>query len=70
MEQISQRIREARLAAHLTQHELAVKIGVTSITPSRWERGLNRPYPRQIAAIAEATGTTVEALLADEAAVA
>lgn len=70
MEQLKHRIREARLAADLTQHELAIKLGVTSITPSRWERGLNRPYPRQLLAIAEATGTTVEALLADEAAVA
>lgn len=69
MEQIAHRIREARLRAGLTQNELATLVGVTSVTPSRWERGINRPFPRQVRAIAEATGTSVNDLLADEAAV-
>ena len=36
-------IRELRDKLRLTQAEFAARIGVSSITISRWERGVNRP---------------------------
>lgn len=65
------RIRQAREAhePRLSQEQLAHAAGVTLVTVSRWERGLNRPFPRQLPAIAEALGVEVEWLLQDEQAV-
>lgn len=52
----AERIKRARLAARLTQDELARKVGVASFTVSRWERGAQEPGRHQYVRIAEATG--------------
>ena len=49
-------IRELRTAANLTQADLAARIGVASITVSRWERGETEPSQSHVAAAAEACG--------------
>lgn len=44
----AQQIREARLALGLTQAALARKMGVESMTVSRWERGELTPHPLRL----------------------
>lgn len=38
-----QRIKELRLERELTQFDLALKLGVTAVTVSRWERDFKPP---------------------------
>ena len=47
-------IRELRDKLRLTQVEFAQRIGVSSITISRWERGANRPLPLGLLGLAKA----------------
>jgi transcriptional regulator with XRE-family HTH domain len=61
-EHIAYRIRAARLAAGLTQAELAARLGTYQPAVSSWERGLIPRAPR-LAQIAEALGVTIEALI-------
>lgn len=54
---IGRRVREARLSAGFTQEQLAQRIGLKSTrTLQRWEAGATKPYPRQLFALARATG--------------
>ena len=63
-EQIGASIKEARLAAGMTQKELAEAVdGLSASAISKAERGLKELTPEQIAAIAEATGS--ESLLGE-----
>lgn len=65
---VGARIAEARRAKGLTQGQLAQAIGASSnMAVSRWERGEIRPSAGHAIALARVLGTTVEALLADEA---
>lgn len=64
------RIAQARSARGLSQETLARTLGVATVTPSRWERGKNRPSAELLAAISEALDVPVEWLLQDEQAVA
>lgn len=64
---IANRIQDARKRANLTQFQLAQKVGVSAMTPSRWETGASKPRRRQVVAVAEALGITVEELTQDEA---
>ena len=57
------RLRTARRAAGLTQKQLAEKLGVESITVSRWERGVTSPSLPRLRRIAEITETTVSDLV-------
>jgi len=41
----NEQLRRAREQHHLTQKELAEKIGVTNITVNRWENGKVKPVP-------------------------
>ena len=41
--EIGNRIRKYREASHLSQKQLAEKIGVSNSRVSNWEQGLNRP---------------------------
>ena len=47
-------IRELRDKLRLTQAEFAQRIGVSSITISRWERVVNRPVPLGLLGLAKA----------------
>lgn len=65
-------LRDLRIAAHLTQREVADAVNremgiahsgpVTAGAVSRWERRLNHPRPRYRRALAAIFSTTVEAL--------
>jgi DNA-binding XRE family transcriptional regulator len=59
---ISERIRAARLAAGLTQAQLASILGTHQSAVSGWERGL-APRAHRLPQIAAALGVTVDALL-------
>jgi len=50
------KIREARLAAGLSQSELARKIRAHPTSVSDWERGRNAPSARHLLSIARVTG--------------
>lgn len=53
----------ARRSVGLTQKQLAVALGVESITVSRWERGVTSPSLPRLRRIAEITETTVSDLV-------
>jgi transcriptional regulator with XRE-family HTH domain len=57
------RLRIARRSVGLTQKQLADKLGVESITVSRWERGVTSPSLPRLRRIAELTETTVSDLV-------
>lgn len=57
------RIKEARLAANLTQKELAEKLGITDATLSGYETGAHDPKSNRLAEIAKICNTTVDFLL-------
>ena len=50
-------VAEARHRAHLTQAELAEKIGTSQATVARWENGAVMPSTKSLKRVAEATGT-------------
>jgi putative transcriptional regulator len=56
------RLRDARLAAGLTQRELAERLGVEQPHIARWESGRQEPLVGMALRIAQALDTTVEAL--------
>jgi transcriptional regulator with XRE-family HTH domain len=60
--QISERIRAARLAAGLTQAQLAATLGTHQSVVAGWERGL-APRAYRLPQIAAALGVTVDALV-------
>lgn len=60
MESMSDRIRQARIGAGLTQTELADRLGVTQSTVNRWEGGRHDPSRETATRIATNLGVTVE----------
>jgi transcriptional regulator with XRE-family HTH domain len=63
MKTISERIKAARVAAGLSQRELADRLGVDPQVISRWERGTARPGRDRLAVLAEFLACRIEALL-------
>jgi transcriptional regulator with XRE-family HTH domain len=57
------RLRTARRSSGMTQKQLADRLGVESITVSRWERGVTTPSLPRLRRIAELTDTTVSDLV-------
>lgn len=57
------KIRQARERKKLTQAQLAARVGVDSMTVSRWERGVFSPTGRHLLALARALDATPEDLL-------
>lgn len=53
-------IEQARVAAGLTQEELAKRIGVSRISVGNWERGVKAPNRKHFLAILAATGFAEE----------
>lgn len=61
------RLRKARLAAGMSQEQLARVINTSERNIRRWESGSNQPRFESVAALAEATGRDVDFFLtADE----
>jgi transcriptional regulator with XRE-family HTH domain len=61
---LGRRLRAARLAAELTQHQLGAFLGLTESNTaapriSRYERGLRDPDPETLQALAKALGVPV-----------
>ena len=65
-EVVGQAIRNARKAADLNQDALAERLGVAQATVCRWEDGTRSLTVSNLAAIADALGTTAADLLADQ----
>lgn len=63
METINDRIAARRRAQKMSQDELARRIGITRVSISKWESGLNQPKGRYLNDLAAALGVTVEWLL-------
>ena len=60
---IGQNIKASRLAVCLTQEQLAERLDISVIHYGRMERGEHRPSIEQLAKIADALNTSIEALL-------
>jgi transcriptional regulator with XRE-family HTH domain len=56
-------LRAARLAAGLTQRQVADALGLPHTYPSRWERGAVRPRPANLLGLADLYGLDAGALL-------
>lgn len=56
-------IRELRTKQHLTQCELAEKIGVSDKAVSKWERGCGAPDVSLLPVLAESLKVDIQALL-------
>lgn len=54
-------IRAARLACGLSQQDLADRLGIASITVSKWERGVHTPSWETLVQVAEVLGGQMEA---------
>lgn len=55
-----------RIEAGLTQQQLAQTIGVTQVTLSRWEVGIQAPTGRSLIKLASVLGCHAEDLLEEE----
>ncbi len=60
---IADNLLTTRTSAHLTQEQLAQAVGVSRQTVAKWESGETSPDLEHAAALAEALGTTVDALV-------
>ena len=68
LEQTGRFIAQARQARHMTQRELAEKIGVTDKAVSRWETGRGFPEVSVLQGLADALGVSVTELVRGETA--
>lgn len=59
-------LRGARLAAGLSQSQLAGLLGVTTVNVSRWERESSTPALHRLGELAGVLGVSVESLVVDE----
>ena len=60
---MSNRIRDCRQAAGITQKELARRLGIAPSTLNGYEQGLHAPRPDTVRAIARLCGVTTDAVL-------
>ena len=60
---IAQNIQATRLAAHMTQEQLAEAVGVSRQTVAKWESGETSPDLEHASALAEALGTSLDDLV-------
>jgi transcriptional regulator with XRE-family HTH domain len=65
-QKIGDYINSLRKDRHLTQKELANRLGVTDKAVSKWERGAGYPDIGMLRPLADALGTTVNELLEGE----
>lgn len=62
-----QPLRAHRIAARLSQDELALRAGVSQTLISAFERGVTTPAPEQLSALARVLGVPIVDLLDEEA---
>lgn len=62
MKSVGMRIARMRKDAHLTQMELANKLGVSYQAISNWERGITMPDSANLSPLAEALLVTVDGI--------
>lgn len=60
---LGERIKKARLAKGLTQKQLAEMLNITDATVNRYEKGIRKPDPEMLKAIADALNVSVDYLL-------
>ena len=60
---IAANIQATRVAAHLTQEQLAEAVGVSRQTIAKWEAGETSPDLGHAAALSDALGTTLDSLV-------
>ena len=60
---IGRTMKENRLAQHLTQKQLAEKIGATHASVSYWENGVNNPNVKDCWRIADVFGISIDELI-------
>ena len=60
---IAENIQATRVAAHLTQEQLASTVGVSRQTLAKWESGETSPDLEHAAALADALDTTLDDLV-------
>lgn len=65
-EELGGRIAAARRAAHMTQEQLAQRLGIDRTAMAKIEKGSRRVDSLELLAISEATGSSIEALLEHE----
>ena len=63
MVSISEKLKQARLAANLTQEDLAEKIGVSRQTISNWENGRSYPDIVSVITLSDVYNITLDSLL-------
>ena len=63
---IAQRMKQARLAAGISQEEAGRRLEITLRTYARWERGETLGFMGHVAEIAKALETTPDAILGGE----
>ena len=59
---IADNIRATRMAARMTQEQLAEAVGVSRQTVAKWESGETSPDLEHAAALADVLGTTIDGL--------
>lgn len=59
-------LKSMRIAAGISQTEIAARLNVKQNTVSNWETGRRNPSPKQLKAMAAAYNCTVDDLLKDE----
>lgn len=58
--------REARKKRHLTQKEVAEKLGTSRVTVARWECGVNNPKLNTIRKLAKLYNCTTDELISTQ----
>lgn len=61
--EFSERLKELRKQAHLTQVELASKLGIVQSSYADWERGKKRPTQDNLVKIAQVLNVSVDYLV-------
>lgn len=57
-----QTIRHHRIAAGLTQRQLAARLGISPMAVSYWETGRREPNARQLKGVADVLGVSMDAI--------
>lgn len=68
MTHLNDRLRQARLARGLSQEDLARRLGLVSMSISRYERGVSSPRLSRATAIAAELGVSLDWLIRGEGA--